>query len=221
VSETPTDGFVEVERTARDTIPSPKDEGRPALGRPSSRQRRDLAMRGIETFFATPFEGRMAGDERAILEDTDGISKHVNVENPTPRRIRHAVEIAADADHAFMRHAAFETKRRLVGRKRQGLQRILFFCEGFVDDPPGRRMHARVGDRVEPMPELGVQILEVAERAAEEEVLADISERPLDFSLRFGSVWSAGARLEPIMPGQRGCRRRARRGVSGILCAGP
>ena len=144
----------------------------------------------------------MAGDERAILEDTDGISKHVNVENPTPRRIRHAVEIAADADHAFMRHAAFETKRRLVGRKRQGLQRILFFCEGFVDDPPGRRMHARVGDRVEPMPELGVQILEVAERAAEEEVLADISERPLDFSLRFGSVWSAGARLEPIMPGQ-------------------
>jgi hypothetical protein len=86
VSETPTDGFAKVKRTASDTIPSPKDRRRRALGRPSSRQRRDLAMRGIETFFAAPFEGRMAGDERAILEDPDGISKHVNVENLAPFR---------------------------------------------------------------------------------------------------------------------------------------
>ena len=100
-----------------------------------------------------------------------------------------------------MRHAAFETKRRLVGRKRQGLQRILFFCEGFVDDPPGRRMHARVGDRVEPMPELGVQILEVAERAAEEEVLADISERPLDFSLRLYAYTTRLCPYEAILRG--------------------
>jgi hypothetical protein len=60
----------------------------------------------------------------------------------------------------------------------------------------------RLGDRVEP--KLGVQILEVAERAAEEEVLADISEQPLDFSLRFGSLQSAGGRLEPII-----CRARS------------
>ena len=39
-------------------------------------------------------------------------------------------------------------------------------------------MHARIGDGVQPMTELVVQIVEVAERAAEEEVLADVAERP-------------------------------------------
>ena len=34
-------------------------------------------------------------------------------------------------------------------------------------------MHARIGDRIEPMTELLVQVVEVAENAAEEGVLAD------------------------------------------------
>jgi hypothetical protein len=50
--------------------------------------------------------------------------------------------------------------------------------EGLADDPVGGRVHGRIGDRIEPMTELLVQI--VAEGAAEEEVLADAAERPLD-----------------------------------------
>ena len=42
-------------------------------------------------------------------------------------------------------------------------------------------MNADIGDRIEPVDELGVEIVEVAEAAAEEEVLADVAERPLDF----------------------------------------
>jgi hypothetical protein len=38
---------------------------------------------------------------------------------------------------------------------------------------------AGIGDRVEPVPELKVEIIEIAEGAAEEEVLADVAERPL------------------------------------------
>ena len=63
-------------------------------------------------------------------------------------------------------------------------------------------MHARIGDRVEPMPELAVQIIEVAEGAAEEEVLPDIAERPLDLALRLRPIGPAGARLEAVMAGE-------------------
>ena len=76
-------------------------------------------------------------------------------------------------------------------------------------------MHARIGDRVEPMAQLVVQIVEIAEAAAEEEVLADVAERPLDLALRLGPIGPAGARLEAVVPGEvdraRDCRRRARR----------
>jgi len=63
-------------------------------------------------------------------------------------------------------------------------------------------MNAWVGDSVEPMAELRVEIIEVAERAAEEEVLADVAERPLHFALRFGPIGSTGARLEAVVPGK-------------------
>ena len=63
-------------------------------------------------------------------------------------------------------------------------------------------MHARVGDHIEPMTELLVQVVEIAEGAAEKEVLADVAERPLDLALRFGPIGPAGARLEAVVPGE-------------------
>ena len=63
-------------------------------------------------------------------------------------------------------------------------------------------MHARIGDRIEPMTELVVEVVEIAERAAEEEVLADVAERPLDLALRFGAIGPAGARLKAVMAGE-------------------
>src|SRR6185437_15605444 len=116
-----------------------------------------------------------------------------------PGRVGHAVEIAADADHAFVRSAPLEPQHRPVGCDGQGFQRRSILGEGLVDDPVGGRMHARIGDRIEPMTELLVQVVEVAERAAEEEVLADVAEWPLDFTLCFGPIGPAGARLEAIM----------------------
>src|SRR6516225_11708606 len=63
-------------------------------------------------------------------------------------------------------------------------------------------MHARVGDHIEPMTELPVQVVEIAEGAAEKEVLADVAERPLDLSLRFRPIGPAGARLEAVVAGE-------------------
>ncbi len=56
-------------------------------------------MSWIETFLAAPLKRRMGGDQRAILEDADGVGEDMNIKDASARRVRHAVEIAADADH--------------------------------------------------------------------------------------------------------------------------
>ena len=54
-------------------------------------------MGGIETPLVAPLERRVTGNESAGLEDADLIGKNMNVEDAAARRVRHAVEIAADA----------------------------------------------------------------------------------------------------------------------------
>ena len=78
----------------------------------------------------------------------------------------------------------------------------LFLGEGLVDDAAGRGVNARIGDRIQPMAELTVQIVEIAEGPAEEEVLADVAERPLDLALGLGPIGPAGAGLEAVMAGE-------------------
>ena len=129
-------------------------------------------MGGIETPLVAPLERRVTGNESAGLEDADLIGKNMNVEDAAARRVRHAVEIAADAHHAFVGDPPFEFENRPIRGERQGLQGRLFLGEGLVDDALRGCVHARIGDRVEPMPQLGVEIVEVAKGAAEEEVLA-------------------------------------------------
>ena len=65
-----------------------------------------------------------------------------------------------------MQSPSLEAKHGPIGREGQGPQRRLFLGEGLIDDPLGRRMHARVGDRVEPTAELFVEIREIAKDAA-------------------------------------------------------
>lgn len=73
------------------------------------------------------------------------------------------------------------------------------------DDPAGclgGAVNADVGNSVEPADELGVEVFEVAEAAAEEEVLADITEGSLYFPLRFlpGKGGNRGARSDNAAP---------------------
>ena len=52
------------------------------------------------------------------------------------------------------------------------------------------------------MAKLIVEIFEIAESAAEEEVFTDIAKRTLDLALGLGAIGLAGARLETIMAGE-------------------
>ena len=63
-------------------------------------------------------------------------------------------------------------------------------------------MDPRVGNRIKPVAQLGVQIVEVAERASEEEVLADVAVWSLDLALGLGPVRPAGPRMEAVVAGE-------------------
>ena len=152
-------------------------------------------MGRIETFLITTFERAMVGNERAVLEDLDVICEHMYVEDAAACRVGYAVEIAADAHHAFVRDAPFKLEDRAVWDEWQRLERWLLLRKGVVDDALCGRMHTRIGNRVEPVPHLGIEVVEIAERGAEEEVLPDVAERPLDLTLGLGPIWPAGTRL--------------------------
>lgn len=95
----------------------------------------------------------------------------------------HAVIVAANRDEAVVANAAFELQHGVEAMLRQRLQLGLLRIERSGNDALGRAMDPDVGDGVKPVDQLGVQIVEVAEAAAEEEVLADIAHvRPADAS---------------------------------------
>ena len=82
-------------------------------------------MRGIQPFLAAPLQRGVAGHERAILEDADRVRQYVDVEYPSPRRVRHAVEIAADADHAFVRGASLQSEHCLIRAEGRDFMAVL------------------------------------------------------------------------------------------------
>lgn len=63
-------------------------------------------------------------------------------------------------------------------------------------------MNTWIGHRIEPMPQLGVQIIKVAKRTGQEEVFTDISKWPLDLSLRLRLIGFACPWVETVMAGE-------------------
>ncbi|MEO0033705.1 MAG: hypothetical protein RIS94_3463 [Pseudomonadota bacterium] len=122
---------------------------------------------------------RMACDQTVIFKNPDLISKAVNLDNPPPGGIRDRIVIAADTDHSFMADPALELEDRAERNQGQWLKCRHLLGEGFVDDPAGRGVQARIGDSAEPTTELRIQIIEIAEYSAKEEVFANVAERPL------------------------------------------
>jgi len=192
--------LVEVERPRGNDVTSAKDQDRLVAGRTADPC--DLAMAGSDAALVAPLQNGMGGDQGAGFKYPDLIGQRVHFNDPLSGRVGHAVKIAADAHHAFMRDAPFQLQERAEGRQRQQFEVRLLFGEGLVDHTLGGGVHSRIGNRIEPMPQLGVQVVEVAERAGEEEVLADVPIRPLDLAFGFGPVRSASLWLEAIVPGE-------------------
>ena len=86
-----------------------------------------------------------------------------------------------------------------------------------LDDPAGGGVDPRIGDLRAPVVELGVEIVEVAEAARQEEVLADVAIGPLDLALGLGPVRPAGARHGAVVVEQRDQRGVVLHHAVGVL----
>lgn len=81
-------------------------------------------------------------------------------------------------------------------------QRCPLLGESFVDDMPYGGVNPRVCDRVQPVTQLGVQVFEIAKGPGQEEVLANVAERPLDPAFRFGAVRPTRLGMKTIVAGK-------------------
>jgi hypothetical protein len=113
--------------------------------------------------------------------------------------VGHAIEIAVDRDHAIAGDAPLHPQHRLERAGRQSLETWVLFGEMLGDDTPRGGMDAHIGHRIEPVVELCIEVLEIAELAAEEEVLTHVTERPLDFALGLGAIRAARLGQEAVM----------------------
>jgi hypothetical protein len=119
---------------------------------------------------AAALERGMRGDELAALEDVHLGGGDLHLDGAPPRAVGHGGEIAADRDHALVRDAPLEAEHGVERPARQCLEGGSFLSGVLDDDAPRGAVPAAVGDLVEPLGELRVQVMEVPEAAGEEEV---------------------------------------------------
>lgn len=134
-----------------------------------------------------------------VFVDADLVSQTVDVERALACTIGHAVVVATDRDLTFVAHAPLEPDHAVEGAGRQRLQSGTLLAEVLSDDAVCGAVHADIGDRVEPLAQLAVQVGEVLEAARQEEFLPDIALRPLDLALGLGAIRLAGARREAVV----------------------
>jgi hypothetical protein len=94
---------------------------------------------------------------------------------------------------------ALKLEQRIERCCRQRLQLGPLGDERLGDDSLRGAVHTRVGDGREPVFELGIEIVEIAEASREEEVLPDVAERSLDLALGLGAVRPARPWMEAVM----------------------
>lgn len=116
------DGRVEVQRATHGVVAGARQGNLLGIALPTLAEAGALAMRRVEPLLATPFKGSMACCRDAALEDADFVGEHMDLEEPPPRRVRHAVEITATLAMPSCEARRCRSKHRPIGRARQGLQ---------------------------------------------------------------------------------------------------
>ena len=133
------------------------------------------AMAAVDAVLLAPFERGMLGDNCPEVEDADQVGELLNLDDPAGA-VGNAVVVAADGDEAVVANPALELQDGIEAMLGERLQLGLLGGERLRHDALGGPMDPDVRDLAEPVGELGVEVLEATEAAAEEEVLADIAE---------------------------------------------
>src|SRR5690606_38074550 len=157
------------------------------------------AVAGSYSALVATLQYRMGGDQLAVLEDPDLLGERVHLDRAPAGGVGHAVEVAADADHALSGDPSLQAQHGAERRQWQGEQMRLLLGERLAHDPARGGVHPGIGDAVQPATQLLVQVVQVPERAGQEEVLADVAERPLDLALGLGPERQAGSRVAAVV----------------------
>jgi len=175
------DSLVELQRSARDVVAVPADDN--VVPRVSGLEpARTLSVLGCNARSPSPFENRMNGNDPALVENADHVRELLHLDDAA-RAVGNAVVVAADRDEPIVADPALELQEGIERRRRQWLKFALLGGERGRDDLLRRAVHAHVGDGRQPIVELDIEVVEIAEAARKEEVLPDIAERPLEFSM--------------------------------------
>ncbi|SAY47034.1 hypothetical protein KRIGEM_03245 [Komagataeibacter rhaeticus] len=95
----------------------------------------------------------------------------LDLDHATAGSVRHTVIIAGHRHHPLAADPPLDAQNSIVAQGRQWMQMGLLLCKMLLHDPPGGGMCPRVGDIRAPDVELGVEVIEIMEAAAKEEVL--------------------------------------------------
>ena len=102
----------------------------------------------------------MGRDQSALIQNADHVRQLMHLDD-APSAIGNAIVIAADRDKAVMADPAFQLQERIEGRRGQTLKIEPLGRKSLGDDALCRGVQPDVGHRVEPILQLGVQIVEV------------------------------------------------------------
>jgi hypothetical protein len=120
-------------------------------------------MAASDATLAAAFQNGMDSNQLVVFQDTDLAGQRVHLNNPAAGAVGDRVQIAANRHHAVAGDPPVECQDDGERHRRQRLQGRLLLDEVLQHDAAGGGVPARIGDGVEPAPELGVQIIEVAE----------------------------------------------------------
>src|SRR5581483_3138742 len=156
-----------------------------------------------ENAFVASVTQCMCCDQPSVGEYLNLTQGDLDLHFLSAQSIRHAVSVAVIADHPVAADAALDRHDSIEGLLRQSLERLLLGLKGGVDHLVCRAMVPTVGNFRQPLTELAVEIVQIAEGAAQEEVLTDIAIGPLDLTLSLGTISGAGPRCEYVVFGER------------------
>ena len=125
-------------------------------------------MPGRDAALAATVHHWVHRDDLALFEDADLVGRAVHLDRAAPGRVGDAVEIAVDRHHAVLGDPALQPQHCLEWPGGQRFQPGPLLGEVLADDPARGGVSADVGDLVEPLAELRVEVGAVAEAAAEE-----------------------------------------------------
>src|SRR6201993_4762422 len=112
----------------------------------------------IDAILPAAFEDRMLGNDIAQIDDADQVGQLLDLDH-TAGAIGYAVVVAPDGDEAVVADAALQLEHGIEAMFGQRLQLGLLGGERLGDDALRRAMGADVGDGVEPIGQLSIEVV--------------------------------------------------------------